>query len=557
MSNIYDLIIIGAGPAGLTAAIYMARARYSVLLIEKERIGGQIAITEEVVNYPGIAITDGKKLTATMKAQAEAFGAEVLMTKVQSLNTEGVVKEVVTSQGTFQAVSVLLATGASPRKLGFVGEEQFQGRGVAYCATCDGEFFTGKDIFVIGGGFAAAEEAMFLTKYGESIHVIVRGSQFTCAKTIADEVINHEKIQVHFHTELKEVGGEFALQYARFVNNKTQEEWKYTAKEEDTFGVFVLAGRKPANELVNEELDLNENGYILTNHNQKTSVDGIYAAGDVCVKDLRQVVTAVSDGAIAATSMEKYISQIHAEKGIKTKVLKVQDKETDKEADKETDKEAGTNSKEQSRTATSVGVETSEFISLDMIPKLEAVFAKLEYEVFCKVYTNDTPISKEAQRFAQEISQISDKVNYEVVISEDDTKDLPSIEIWRGEEYSGLAFHGVPGGHEFNSFVIAIYNVGSTGQEVSEDTLNKIKAIDKTIDMKIIVSLSCTMCPDLVMAAQKIASVNPKVKAEVFDIAHFEKYKEKYKIMSVPCVVINDEKVVFGKKSVEELLEIL
>ena len=189
MDNIYDVIIIGGGPAGLTAAIYLTRARYRVLVLEKETFGGQITITHEVVNYPGVGVCSGKELTDMMYRQAEYFGAEFLIAEATKLSLNEDIKVVHTSKGDYKALGILLATGAHPRTVGFKGEEEFKGRGVAYCATCDGEFFTGKEIFVIGGGFAAAEESIFLTKFASHVTILIRGDDFSCAKSIADEVL--------------------------------------------------------------------------------------------------------------------------------------------------------------------------------------------------------------------------------------------------------------------------------------------------------------------------------------------------------------------------------
>ena len=216
MSKLYDGIIIGGGPAGLSAAIYLARAKYRVLVIEKEKMGGQITITSEVVNYPGVPETDGRRLTENMRQQAEFFGAEFMMADVKELKPDGDVKKVVTDKGIFETLGIVLATGASPRKIGFEGEIKYQGRGVAYCATCDGEFFTGLDVFVLGGGFAAAEESVFLTKYAKKVTVIVREEDFTCAAAVAEQVKNHPGIEVHYQTEIVEAGGESTLQYAMF-----------------------------------------------------------------------------------------------------------------------------------------------------------------------------------------------------------------------------------------------------------------------------------------------------------------------------------------------------
>lgn len=214
MEALYDVIIVGGGPAGLSAAIYMARARYRTLVIEKEKFGGQITITSEVVNYPGIPSISGSELTEGMRKQAESFGAEFLLANVEHLQLDDDMKTVTTDHGEKKALGIILATGASPRKIGFPGEQEFQGRGVAYCATCDGEFFTGKDVLVAGGGFAAVEEAIFLTKYARQVLILVRGDSFSCAKSASDELDHYDKIKVLFHTEIKEAGGEGKLQYA-------------------------------------------------------------------------------------------------------------------------------------------------------------------------------------------------------------------------------------------------------------------------------------------------------------------------------------------------------
>ena len=227
MKNLYDVIVIGGGPAGLTAALYLARAKYRTLVVEKEKFGGQITITHEVVNYPGVKKASGDSLTETMRAQAEAFGAEFLLTEVESLDMTGDIKTVKTARGDLKAFGVLLATGAHPRMIGFKGEEEFKGRGVAYCATCDGEFFTGKEVFVVGGGFAAAEEAVFLTKYARHVTILVRSEDFTCAASVADQAKNHPNITVLYNTEVEEVLGDSSLKAIRYRNNQTGEVSEY------------------------------------------------------------------------------------------------------------------------------------------------------------------------------------------------------------------------------------------------------------------------------------------------------------------------------------------
>ena len=200
MKKLYDLIIIGAGSAGMSAAIYAGRAKLKTLVLDKDRTGGQIKITAEVVNYPGILRTSGEELAQTMRKQAESFGVKFLSAAVQSVDFSQDIKRLKTSEGEFEALGVIVATGSKPRTLGFEGEETFRGRGIGYCATCDGEFFTGMDVFVIGAGFAAAEEAIFLTRYAKKVTIIAREPEFTCSKTIADKVLAHGKIEVKFNT---------------------------------------------------------------------------------------------------------------------------------------------------------------------------------------------------------------------------------------------------------------------------------------------------------------------------------------------------------------------
>ncbi|WP_165173279.1 FAD-dependent oxidoreductase, partial [Adlercreutzia sp. ZJ242] len=314
--SMYDVVVIGGGPAGLTAALYLARARYRVVVVEKEKFGGQITITEEVVNYPGVAKTSGRALAETMRAQAESFGAEFLLAEVTKLDMAGDVKTVRTSRGELRAFGVLLATGAHPRRVGFPGEERFQGRGVAYCATCDGEFFTGKDVFVVGGGFAAAEESVFLTKYARSVTILMRGDDFTCAFAAAEPARSHPKITILRSTEVVEVGGESALSYLRYRNNKTGEVGEHRASAGDTFGVFVLAGYKPATALLEGVAEVDAVGYAVVDAHQQTTAAGLYAAGDVCAKSLRQVVTATGEGALAATELERYVAALQEKTGI-------------------------------------------------------------------------------------------------------------------------------------------------------------------------------------------------------------------------------------------------
>ncbi len=311
MSTIYDVVVIGGGPAGLSAGLYAARAKMSVLILEKDRTGGQIATTDEVANYPGsIPEATGPSLVARMVEQCEEFGAKTEKDAVKSLELDGDIKVICTESGKeIKARSVILATGASPRKLGCPGEKELTGKGVTYCATCDADFFTDLEVFCIGGGDTAVEEAMFLTKFARKVTIVHRRDQLRAAKSIVEKAEKNEKINFIWNSEVKEVKGEGIVESMVLRNRQTGEETEYFAHEDDgTFGVFVFVGYIPQTSLFEGKIEM-ENGYIVTDPDMKTNIPGVYAAGDVRVKSLRQVVTATADGAIAAVQAEKYIEE--------------------------------------------------------------------------------------------------------------------------------------------------------------------------------------------------------------------------------------------------------
>ena len=540
--NLYDVVIIGGGPAGLSAAIYLTRAKYRVLVLEREQFGGQITITHEVVNYPGVGKCSGKDLTDTMYLQAEYFGADFLMAEVTELDLEEDVKIVHTNRGDFKCLGVLLATGAHPKMVGFKGEEEYRGRGVAYCATCDGEFFTGKEVFVIGGGFAAAEESIFLTKFASHVTILIRGEDFSCAEAVAEQARSHEKITVITNTVVEEVKGENGLNYIRYRNRTTDEITEYHAKEGEGFGVFVFVGYAPETDLVKDIAELNEQGYIITDKSQKTSVDGLYAAGDICIKPLRQVVTATSDGALAATELEKYVAKVQSRTGLRTQDPVIREKVFVGKAEKVSGGDNATQSD---------GLFTPE-----MRTQLETVFERMENPLVLKLCLDNRPVSKELQEYITTLTAMTEKLSLELVTDNSD-EFSPCVKLYRDDIYTGLAFHGVPGGHEFTSFVLGIYNAAGPGQSMDEDIRKRIKGIRNQVNIKILVSLSCTMCPDLVIAAQHMAAVGEHITTEVYDIHHYESLKNEYKVMSVPCMVINDEHVYFGKKNIQQILKIV
>ena len=536
MGGLYDLIIIGAGPAGLSAAIYAGRAKLKTLLIERSEIGGQIKITSDVVNYPGVPFTSGKELAAKMRQQAESFGVEFITDEVVEVDFSKDVKEVKTKfNEARRAVGVIIATGARPRKLGFEGEAEFSGRGIAYCATCDGELFAGKVVFVIGAGFAAAEEAIFLTRFARKVTVIAREPEFTCAKTIADKVLAHEKIEVKFNSEIVYVRGAKVVKEAKFVDNKTKEAWTYHVKDDDgTFGVFVFVGYEPIGDVFKGHVEMDAYGYIPAGEDMQTNVPGVYVAGDIRPKKLRQLVTAASDGAIAATSAGSYVEHKKEELGILV----------------EKDRREG----------------GSGFFTDQAMTQIRYVMERCESKVQLNaVLLDGCKLSDSIKQFLDEFSGITDRVAVNVFKKNENprlesaisTELYPVIALMdeRGE-YSGVNFHGVPGGHELESFILAIYNVAGPGQSIAGELLEKAKKL-KPMNLKIGVSLSCAMCPDVVQACQRIGALNGGVTAEMVDLQHFPKLRDKFGILSIPALIINDADVLFGKKGFEELVEYL
>lgn len=310
MQKIYDVIIIGGGPAGLAAASYAGRARMSALMIEKAKEGGQIVITSDIENYPGcIEGETGPSLIKRMSEQATRFGAEKIIDTIEEVELEGETKHLKGQKGEYFAKSIIIATGAHPRPIGCPGERELTGKGVSYCATCDAAFFEDMDIYVVGGGDAAVEEAMYLTNFGRSVTIIHRREELRAAKSIQEKAFANPKLHFMWNTVVEELRGDGILDSMTVKNTKTGETTVIDAPEEDgTFGVFVFIGFDPHSELFIDKLEM-QKGYIITDDNMHTNIPGVYAAGDVRVKSLRQVVTATADGAIAAMQAYKYINE--------------------------------------------------------------------------------------------------------------------------------------------------------------------------------------------------------------------------------------------------------
>ncbi len=304
MERIYDTVIIGGGPAGYTAALYTTRAGLDTLVIEKMSVGGQMALTGTIDNYPGFDEgIDGFTLGAKMQSGAERFGAVSEYAAVTGVSLSGKIKKILTSSGEISARSVIIATGASPRSLGILGEEMLVGRGLHYCAHCDGRFYKGKTVVVVGGGNSAAADALYLSKLAEKVILIHRRDTLRAEKIYHDPLMSSENIEFVWNSTVIEyiVDGKLSGVTVRSVHDGAE-------KDIMCDGVFVSVGRKPESEIFKGEIELDKNGYIVADETTKTNIEGVFAAGDIRTKALRQVVTAAADGAVAAHFAEEYLS---------------------------------------------------------------------------------------------------------------------------------------------------------------------------------------------------------------------------------------------------------
>lgn len=302
----YDLIILGAGPAGLSAGLYAARAKLNVLVIEKAIEGGQISSTTDVENYPGYDSINGLDLAMNIKAQAKKFGAEFKMAEVTSVELESDIKKVYCADEVLESKTVIIANGAKPRLMNVPGEAEFAGKGISYCATCDAPFYQDLEVYVIGGGDSAIDEALFISKFAKKVYIVHRRDELRAAKSLQDRAFSNEKIDFIWNSTVEEIKGEKVAKELVLRNLKTGELTSITSDE--PFGIFVFIGYVPETKLFEGVIDL-EAGYVITDENMNTNVEGVFAAGDIRVKKLRQVITAASDGAIAAVMAEKYIDE--------------------------------------------------------------------------------------------------------------------------------------------------------------------------------------------------------------------------------------------------------
>ena len=306
MKYIYDMIIIGGGPGGYTAALYAARAGLDVIVLEKLSAGGQMALTSQIDNYPGFEDgIDGFTLGEKMQAGAEKFGAKTEYAEVFSVDLKAVPKIVETSEGTFYGHTVVLATGASPRELGVSGEKELIGRGVHYCAACDGMFYKGKTVVIVGGGNTAAADAFVLSRIAKKVILVHRRDTLRATKVYHDPLMRAENVEFRWNSTVSEFISDGKVTGVKIKDVNTGEESVINCD-----GVFISVGRKPATELVKDQLELDSVGYVIADESTKTNIPGVYAVGDVRIKKVRQIVTAVADGAVAAHEAEEYLAEI-------------------------------------------------------------------------------------------------------------------------------------------------------------------------------------------------------------------------------------------------------
>ena len=314
----YDVVIIGGGPAGLSAALYLARAKVKAVLLEKKGYGGQIALTQKVKNYPGIYEISGKDLADSIHEQGERYGGEFAFENAKEIIDEGEKKIVVTDKRKIECRAIIIATGASSKKAGFDGEKEFTGKGVSYCATCDGRFFEGREVFVVGAGYSACQESIFLAQFASKVNLVVRKNKLACSGAIVKELNDNSKIKILYNSKIEKVSGndfvqkveiiksemEYNKEYVREIESRNKQKNKEKFENKDGYGVFVFVGYEPESEIAPDSVKRDENKYIYVDEDKKTSENGIYAVGDVTHKKIRQVITSASDGVIAAKTIE-------------------------------------------------------------------------------------------------------------------------------------------------------------------------------------------------------------------------------------------------------------
>lgn len=305
----YDVAIIGGGPAGYTAGIYAARASLNAAVFEQGMPGGQIATSDTIDNYPAFPSISGAELGMKMQEHSEQAGAQTIYEMVNNVHIDETGEfDVETDSATYHARSLIVATGARPRLAGFKGENDYRGRGISYCATCDGMFYRGKDLFVVGGGNSAVEEAMFLAKIAKHVTMVVRKNHFRASRGMVSRLLEHDNVSVRFNTSITEVTGGTLLNRIEFIDT-TNGESRVEELPEGSFGIFVFTGNDPVVDLVKDYVDLGSDGGVITDDSMMTKTPGLFCVGDMRTKQLRQVITAAADGAIAGTAAYRYLEQ--------------------------------------------------------------------------------------------------------------------------------------------------------------------------------------------------------------------------------------------------------
>lgn len=305
----YDVAIIGGGPAGYTAGIYAARASLNAAVFEQGMPGGQIATSDTIDNYPAFPSISGAELGMKMQEHSEQAGAQTIYEMVNNVHIDETGEfDVETDSVTYHARSLIVATGARPRLAGFKGENDYRGRGISYCATCDGMFYRGKDLFVVGGGNSAVEEAMFLAKIAKHVTMVVRKNHFRASRGMVSRLLEHDNVSVRFNTSINEVTGGTLLNRIEFIDT-TNGESRVEELPEGSFGIFVFTGNDPVVDLVKDYVDLGSDGGVITDDSMMTKTPGLFCVGDMRTKQLRQVITAAADGAIAGTAAYRYLEQ--------------------------------------------------------------------------------------------------------------------------------------------------------------------------------------------------------------------------------------------------------
>lgn len=306
----YDVAIIGGGPAGYTAGIYAARASLNAAVFEQGMPGGQIATSDTIDNYPAFPSISGAELGMKMQEHSEQAGAQTIYEMVNNVHIDETGEfDVETDSATYHARSLIVATGARPRLAGFKGENDYRGRGISYCATCDGMFYRGKDLFVVGGGNSAVEEAMFLAKIAKHVTMVVRKNHFRASRGMVSRLLEHDNVSVRFNTSINEVAGGTLLNRIEFIDT-TNGESRVEELPEGSFGIFVFTGNDPVVDLVKDYVDLGSDGGVITDDSMMTKTPGLFCVGDMRTKQLRQVITAAADGAIAGTAAYRYLEQL-------------------------------------------------------------------------------------------------------------------------------------------------------------------------------------------------------------------------------------------------------